>query len=164
MSAKANSPSFWQNSPISPQNSVSSLLQNSTLETVFCPLPLTGPYSDADEVEAVNRLRESLVGILWGVSRSCGVSRSVWAQSGQQTRHALPSSTGRRESAQMFAHAHAAEDGHYPHLPHPLHDHDRCSYIVYCHEDFTSMPPGLAQRLGSYNTRQVVQQASPPSL
>ena len=37
--AKANSPSFWQNSPSLPQNSVSSLFQNSTLETVFRPFP-----------------------------------------------------------------------------------------------------------------------------
>ena len=38
--AKANSPSFWQNSPSLPQNSVSSLLRNSTLETVFRPFPI----------------------------------------------------------------------------------------------------------------------------
>ena len=37
--AKANSPSFLQNSPSLPQNSVSSLLRNSTLETVFRPFP-----------------------------------------------------------------------------------------------------------------------------
>ena len=37
--ANANSPSFWQNSPSLPQNSVSSLLRNSTLETVFGPIP-----------------------------------------------------------------------------------------------------------------------------
>ena len=38
--AKANSPSFSQNSPSLPQNSVSSLFRNSTLETVFRPLPI----------------------------------------------------------------------------------------------------------------------------
>ena len=38
--AKANSPSFLQNSPSLPQNSVSSLLRNSTLETVFRPFPI----------------------------------------------------------------------------------------------------------------------------
>ena len=37
--AKANSPSLTQNSPILPQNSVGSLLRNSTLETVFRPFP-----------------------------------------------------------------------------------------------------------------------------
>ena len=37
--AKANSPSFSQNSPSLPRNSVSSLLWNSTLETVFRPFP-----------------------------------------------------------------------------------------------------------------------------
>ena len=37
---KANSPSFWQNSPSLPQNSVSSLFRNSTLETVFRPFPM----------------------------------------------------------------------------------------------------------------------------
>ena len=38
--AKANSPSFSQNSPSLPRNSVSSLLRNSTLETVFRPFPI----------------------------------------------------------------------------------------------------------------------------
>ena len=37
--ANAHSPSFWQNSPSLPQNSASSLLRNSTLETVFRPIP-----------------------------------------------------------------------------------------------------------------------------
>ena len=37
--ANTNSPSFWQNSLSLPQNSVSSLLRNSTLETVFRPIP-----------------------------------------------------------------------------------------------------------------------------
>ena len=37
--ANANSPSFLQNSPSLPQNSVSCLLRNSTLETVFRPFP-----------------------------------------------------------------------------------------------------------------------------
>ena len=37
--AKAKSPSFSQNSPSLPQNSVSSLFRNSTLETVFRPFP-----------------------------------------------------------------------------------------------------------------------------
>ena len=37
--AKANSLSFSQNSPSLPQNSVSSLLRNSALETVFRPFP-----------------------------------------------------------------------------------------------------------------------------
>ena len=37
--AKANSPSFSQNSPSLPQSSVSSLFRNSALETVFPPLP-----------------------------------------------------------------------------------------------------------------------------
>ena len=38
--AKANSPSFWQNSPSLPQDSVSSRFRNSTLETVFCPFTI----------------------------------------------------------------------------------------------------------------------------
>ena len=38
--AKANSPSFSQDSPSLPQNSMSSLLRNSTLETVFRPFPI----------------------------------------------------------------------------------------------------------------------------
>ena len=37
--AKANSPSFSQNPPSLPQNSVSSFFRNSTLETVFRPFP-----------------------------------------------------------------------------------------------------------------------------
>ena len=41
--AKANSPSFWQNSPSLPQNSLSSLFRNSTLETVFHPFPIKPP-------------------------------------------------------------------------------------------------------------------------
>ena len=40
--AKADSPSFSQNSPSLPQNSVSSLFRNSTLETVFRPFPILG--------------------------------------------------------------------------------------------------------------------------
>ena len=40
---KANSPSFSQNSPSLPLNSVSSLLRNSTLETVFRPFPKPVP-------------------------------------------------------------------------------------------------------------------------
>ena len=36
---KANLPSFSQNSPSSPQNSVSPLFRNSTLEIVFRPFP-----------------------------------------------------------------------------------------------------------------------------
>ena len=46
--AIANSPSFLQNSPSLPQNSVrlsDSLLQHSTLETVFCPFPTNSPSS-----------------------------------------------------------------------------------------------------------------------
>ena len=42
-----HSPSFSQNSPSVPQNSVSSLLRNSTLETVFGPLP-NNPQRTAD--------------------------------------------------------------------------------------------------------------------
>ena len=37
--AKGNSPSFSQNSPSLPQDSVSSLFRNSTLEAVFRPFP-----------------------------------------------------------------------------------------------------------------------------
>ena len=41
--AKANSPSFWQNSPSLPQNSVSSLLRNSPIQTAFHPFPIKPP-------------------------------------------------------------------------------------------------------------------------
>ena len=41
--AKANSPSFSQNSPSLPQNSVRSLCRHSALETVFRPFPINNP-------------------------------------------------------------------------------------------------------------------------
>ena len=48
LSTKVNSPSFSRNSPSLPQNSVSSLFRNSTLETVFYPFPKyqTKEYED----------------------------------------------------------------------------------------------------------------------
>ena len=42
LTAKANSPSFSQNSPRLPQNSLSSLFQTSNLETAFHPSPTVG--------------------------------------------------------------------------------------------------------------------------
>ena len=64
--AKANSPSFAQNSLSLPQNSVSSLFRNSTVETVFCPFP------NWTWVYAERCLRDACVMVGWG-SRERGV-------------------------------------------------------------------------------------------
>ena len=70
----ANSPSFSQNSPSLPQNSVSSLFWNSTLETVFRPLPYYGGTSaertscsaNVRHANAQPLLCNELVAFQWG--------------------------------------------------------------------------------------------------
>ena len=76
--AQANSPSFSPNSPSLPQNSVSSLSLNSTLETVFRPFP-----SIKEDVNSQQQVRgccsEILLKYLPGIEkalhgRSCPLS------------------------------------------------------------------------------------------
>ena len=73
--ARANSPSFWQNSPSLPQNSVSSLFRNSTLETVFRYRFL--PFSDLPLKSARFRHRSN-----------------QWCSSETRKRHIFPGSEG----------------------------------------------------------------------
>ena len=58
--AKANSPSFLQNSPSLPQNSVSSLFRNSTHETVFRPFPIKALPGAAEQLFTKPRPRPKI--------------------------------------------------------------------------------------------------------
>ena len=80
--AKANSPSFSQNSPSLPQNSVGSLFRNSTLETVFRPFtsfadPVTETRSESSSGKSP--------GNFWKVLRHSGKAGTFQKPCGSPT-------------------------------------------------------------------------------